>query len=291
MLRILHLVTFSILGLSSLLLSTGYVAAQSAPKTANANAAEALEVTADHSLEWYQEKQLYVARGNAKAVKGDMVLQAETLTARRRETGQKQPASGKAAKAGRTGDIDLITAEGNVRISDPRQKLFGDKGVYDVSRGIAVLTGQNLRYETERDVVTARDSLEYWEESRQAIARGKAVATGRDRRVEADVLTARFKENGGAGKSTGDMVLSELTADGHVVVITKGDVARGDHGVYDMERNVATLTGHVMITRADGTQLSGNSGEVDFTTNQSRLLSGGKGGRVRVLLPAQGGGK
>ena len=41
-------------------------------------AGEQMEVTAEESLEWYQETRLYVARGAAKAVRGDTVITAES---------------------------------------------------------------------------------------------------------------------------------------------------------------------------------------------------------------------
>ena len=44
---------------------------QSTPKKpAGGDGPSRMEVTADQSLEWYQDQRLYVARGNAKAVRG-----------------------------------------------------------------------------------------------------------------------------------------------------------------------------------------------------------------------------
>jgi lipopolysaccharide export system protein LptA len=245
---------------------------------------DTLEVTADHSLEWYQDKNLYVARGNAKAVRGDKEVAANTLTAHERADAASKKAS--KDKANNLGKVDYLTAEGNVVITDPLHRITGEHGIYDLDQGLAKLTGSNLKYETEKETVTARDSLEYWENTKMAVARGKAVAVGSNRRVEADVLTAQFLET--HSRSGAQTRLSKLIADGNVNVITSSDLARGDRGVYDMDRNVATLMGHVRITRADGTQLNGDRGEVDFNTNQSRLLNSGQGGRVRVLLPAHG---
>ncbi len=34
-----------------------------------------------------------------------------------------------------------------------------------------------------------------------------------------------------------------MTADGHVTVITKSDVSRGDKAVYDVSRDIAIITG------------------------------------------------
>ena len=118
-----------------------------------------------------------------------------------------------------------------------------------------------------------------------AVARGNAVAVSGERHVEGDVLTAEFRTT-----PSGEQELWKMNATGHVTVITKGDVVRGNKAVYDVNRNVAILTGNVRITRNDGTQLTGDVAEVDFKTNQSRLMNQGHG-RVRALLTSKTTGK
>ena len=245
-----------------------------------------VDVSADQSLEWYQDQRIYVARGNAKAIRGDMVVQADLLTAHERDTptdaaGHKVVGAKVQSNSNGSGDIDKMTAEGNVRVTDPRQRVTGDHAVYDLDQHVMVLTGNNLKYETEKETVTAKDSLEYWEDKKIAVARGNAVGVQGDRHVEGDVLTAEFRD--GPNNSS---QLWKLTAAGHVTVITKGNVSTGNHAVYDVASDVAILTGNVKITRADGTQLTGDVGEVNFNTNQSRLMNDGSG-RVRALLTSR----
>lgn len=246
-----------------------------------------VDVTADQSLEWYQDQNLYVARGNAKAVRGDMTVEADILTAHEREKPKTAPGQASAPKvkanANGTGDIDKMTAEGNVRITTTRAHIYGEHGVYDLDQHVAWLTGKNLKYVTDDEVVTAKDSLEYWEDKKLAVARGDAVAIRGDRHVEGDVLTAQFRD-----MPNGKSQLQTLTGLGHVTVITGNNISRGERVVYDVNRNIAILTGHVRITRADGTQLAGDVGEVDFAKNQSRLLNEGSG-RVHALLPSRSG--
>lgn len=242
-----------------------------------------VEITADQSLDWYQDQQLYVARVNAKAVRGEMVVEADTLSAHQRDKPNtvkgENPVTSKPKKnENGTGDIDTMTADGHVRITDPRQRVTGDHAVYDLDKHVMVVTGNNLKYETDKEVVTARDSMEYWEDKKVAVARGNAVGVKGDRHVEGDVLTSEFRD-----QPNGSTALWKMTADGHVTIITKGDVSRGDSAVYDASREIAILRGNVRITRADGTQLTGDVGEVDFTTNQSRLMNDGTH-RVRALL-------
>ncbi len=276
-----------IIGIALLAGFASQAAAQSLPVDgAGGGSPKPTEITADKSLEWYQDQHLYVARDNAKAVRGDLTVEADTLTAHERE---KPPAAPGAApqpqpQATQTpgdiggGDIDKMTADGNVRITTSRAHVYGDHAVYDTDKHVAFVTGDHLKYETDKETVTAKDSLEYWEDRKLAVARGHAVAIRGDRHVEGDVLLAQFRD-----EPNGQSQLHTMTAEGHVTVITKSDVSRGDKAVYDVSRNIAILTGNVRITRADGTELAGDVGEVDFATNQSRLMNEGSG-RVRALL-------
>jgi lipopolysaccharide export system protein LptA len=265
-----------------------------------------LQVTAGQSLEYYADKRLYVARGDAKAIRGTLTVTADILTAHEREKqpgAAKQPKTAKDDKSG-AGDIDLMTAEGHVVIVDPRQRITGEHAVYDLDKHKMIVTGNNLRYETAKEVVTATDSLEYYEDTKLAVARGHAIADQPTRHIEGDLLTAEFRD-----APNGQSQLTKMTSQGHVTVITKstestetkeatpakdgkpksentkgGDVSRGDRAVYDAGSNMAILTGDVRITRKDGTELSGDVGEVDFNNNQNRLMNNGTG-RVKALLP------
>jgi lipopolysaccharide export system protein LptA len=267
--------------LGALLVTQAAYAADAAKADAvgQGGASQAIEVTADKSLEWYQEQKLYVARGKAKAVRGTMTVEADMLAAHERDKGVDKPKLAVTTKQSvGGGDIDRLTAEGNVHIYDQRQQVFGDKAIYDADKRVAQVTGQNLKYMTAKDVVTARDMMEYYQDQNIAVARGKAVALHDGRHVEGDVLTAAFTES-----KTRQMDLTKLTAEGNVLVLTANDVARGDKGVFDVHANVAVLTGDVRVTRADGTQLTGDVATVDFNSGESRMLNQGTG-RVRALL-------
>ena len=69
----------------------------------------------------------------------------------------------------------------------------------------------------------------------------------------------------------------------NVRISTAGEFARGDRGVYYVDREFATLTGAVKITREDN-QLNGEYAEVDMKTGVSRLLSGPPGTKSMVRV-------
>ena len=70
-------------------------------------------------------------------------------------------------------------------------------------------------------------------------------------------------------------------------IFTATEFASGDRGVYYVDREFATLTGSVKITREDN-QLNGEYAEIDMKAGISRLLPGPPGStstaRVRGLL-------
>lgn len=237
-----------------------------------------LDISAEESLEWHEDQKLYVARGAARAMRGDTSVEADLLTAHQRE--KTDGAKSKKAEAGAAGgDIDIITAEGNVRIKDPKQQVFGDRAVYNLDRKSVKITGGNLKYVTEKNVVTARDSLEFDEAQMTAVARGRAVALHAGSRIEADVLAANFVRS-----PSGQMEMDRMTARGNVTIVTKDDsVSKGEAALYDVKKDTALLTGNVRVTRGQ-TQLAGDKAEVNFATGQSRLINSGSG-RVRALLP------
>lgn len=258
-----------------------------------------LDIEADQGIEWQQNNNLYIARGNAKASRGNVTIYADTLTARYRpgkaaapqapQPAGSPPASSQAAGAGLPGigggtEIYRMEAGGNVRIETPTQTIYGDKGVYDIDTTVARMTGKHLRLVTPRDTLTARDSLEWFDNRQIAVARGDAVAVRDEKRVAGDVLVAHVIRTGNEAAR-----VSRVDASGHVLVSTSAEIGRGDKGVYDVDKGVATLAGNVTLARGESTA-SGRCAVVDLNTNVSRLLStcpglsGGSGEKVKGLI-------
>jgi len=226
-----------------------------------------LEILADQGIEWNQPRKAYIARGNAQAIQGDVAVRADVLTAYYRE-----------AEGGRT-DIWRIDADNSVRIVTPTQQAFGDKAIYDVEKGVLVLTGKNVRLITESDRITARDSLEYWEKRNMAVARGEAVAVRGDNRMRADVMTAEFDKD-----PNGKSKVSKVHVYDNVMISSPTEIVRGDRGTYNLDTGVAVLTGSVKITRGQN-QLNGERAEVNLNTGVSKLFGGGPQGVRGYLVP------
>ncbi|MEM6490347.1 MAG: LptA/OstA family protein [Pseudomonadota bacterium] len=220
-----------------------------------------IEIDASEGIEWRRDEQLYLARGDARATRGDVTVEADVLIARYRD-----------APDGGT-EIFRLDAVGNVQIYSPNERAVGDNGVYDVDEGVLVLTGSNLRFTTPTDVITARDSLEYWERRRAAVARGNAVVRRDPEIVSAETLQAFFTDGAGGGEE-----VERVEGFNRVCVFNGRDVARGAVGRYNRATEFAELEGDVVLTSGESV-LRGERAEIDFRTGVSRLVA--EGGRVR----------
>ncbi|NUB13234.1 hypothetical protein GAY28_11255, partial [Azospirillum brasilense] len=232
-----------------------------------------VEVNADQAIEWHQDVRAYVARGNASAKRTDSTVYADVLTAYYREV------------PGKGNEVFQLLAEGNVRIVSPTQEVFGERGVYDVDKQVAVVTGRNLKLVTRTDIVTARDTLEYYEAKNLTVARGDAVAVriANGDRLRADILIGQLKK-----MPDGSTQMERIDGAGSVVVTTATDVALSDKLVYSVADETAVLLGNVKITRNDN-QLKGDAAEMNMKTKVNRVIAGpATGGRVMgLLIPGQ----
>jgi lipopolysaccharide export system protein LptA len=215
-----------------------------------------LEISATNGVEWQQEKKVFVARGNAKAVRGTLTLRARELAALYRE----QP--------GGNTEVYLLQASGDVRLTSPGQTVTGQKGIYDVDNAILTISGgKQVKFKTDTDEITATKQLEYWEQRQLAVARGNAVAIREGRRLRADTLAAYFRKDK-KGKSS----VYRVEAFDNVHIKTALDTVTADRGVYNVASGIATLTGTVQIIRGPN-RLNGCRAEVNLNTGISKLFS------------------
>ncbi|MBL4614053.1 MAG: hypothetical protein JKY27_04165 [Magnetovibrio sp.] len=86
-------------------------------------------ITANSQLEFWENRQLAVARGDAQAVQADKRIRADVMTAhfKKDKTGKSQ--------------VELIEAFDNVRIDTDQEQVFSDRAAYNVPTGLARLTG------------------------------------------------------------------------------------------------------------------------------------------------------
>jgi len=233
-----------------------------------------LEIYADNGIEWQQDQKIIIAQGNATAIRAGSTINADELRAYYTEDAVQE-----GQEAGNT-NIHRLEAINNVSIVSATETATGDKAVYDLKRSIMVLSGTRPTLTTPDDIISADDTLEYWEAKAQAVARGNATAIREDREIKADIIAALFRKD-----KQGKSEVYRINAFGNVLIVTKTERATSDKGVYNVNSGVATLTGSVKINR-NGNILNGCSATVNLKTNVSRLKAceGTNNGRVRGLV-------
>lgn len=222
-----------------------------------------VEIDASEGVEWNQDEKVYIARGNAHAARGDTTISADSLIAHYR------------GDSGKT-DIYMVEAVGHVVITSKDSKIVGDKAVYNLDNGSAVLTGNGLRASSKDQTVTARDSMEYWEKQNAVIARGDATAANAQQQVKADMLTGYFRTDPGGSKK-----LYQVEGAGNVVITSKGSIVRAAKAIYNMDNDIATLEGGVKISRGKN-QINGEHAVYNLKTGQAKITGGGS--QVKTLL-------
>lgn len=303
-----------VIGLACVLVSAGTVSAQQVDLSQGGPIA----ITARDGIDWRQAEQIIIAHGDARAVRGNVTVTADTLTAwYRKKTGADgkktppppQPAPQPlAVTPGITGEPDSggteifkLQALGNVHIFTPTDQVQGDRAIYDIDQAVLVMTGRNLKLTTPTQVLTARDTLEYWSQKHMAVARGDAVAVTNDaRRIAADTLVAytsgsettpaagtKSEVTAAPASQGSDPVgasgkLQKVEAFGSVSIRTPTDIVTGDYGIYLPETGLARLSGLVRITRGQN-QLNGSGADVNMKTGIAHLVSG-TSGRVQGLV-------
>jgi lipopolysaccharide export system protein LptA len=221
-----------------------------------------VEIFADKTLEWDRAKKTYTARGNAVARQGSMQVKSATLTAHYTEGSNKEASVGS--------EITKLTADGTVEISSPPYTAHGDTAVYDVTTGVATLTGEDLKIQTPTENLTAEQRIEFDTANNRLSAVGDAKAVRGTDSLTSEKLDAFFKQ----GKD-GKTALDRITADKAVTIKTARETVTGDSGVYDVTAGKATLRGRVRIFQGEN-WLEGTRAEVDLKTGISKLFADGK---------------
>ena len=254
---------FSAIAMIAVIAWSAAAAAQSLNLTAGGDDAGPLDIFAEDGIEWQQDNSIFLARGNAKAVRGEVTVNADVLKAYYRDDNGPS-------------EIWRLDAEGSVVIESPSERVVGDLAIYDVPNGVLIVRGRDIRFIAGPDTITAEKQLEYWETKQLAVARGNAVAIRGDKRLNARVLAAYFRR-----QANGENDIDRIEAFDDVKITTKTERLTATRGIYKVPTGIATLTGDVKIER-DGNVITGCRAEVNLNTSISKMFACTDGSGTRV---------
>ncbi len=114
-------------------------------------------------------------------------------------------------------------------------------------QGMSALKGHNSNAPVD---VTA-ERIEVQDRADRAIFDGNVHATQAEMTLDTDRLTVAYSNKpGGAGATaSGGVQIHRLDAAGGVVVHSPSETAKGDFGIYDLDRKLITIIGNVRLTQ------------------------------------------
>jgi lipopolysaccharide export system protein LptA len=143
----------------------------------------------------------------------------------------------------------------------------------------SALKGHN----TNAPVDVTSERIEVQERADRAVFTGNVHVTQGEMTLDTPRLTVAYSTAQGSG-GNGNPQINRLDAAGGVVVRDPSETAKGDFGVYDLDRKLITLIGNVQLTR-DKNQVNGARLVIDLNSGRA-VIDGGppgvnsSGGRV-----------
>jgi lipopolysaccharide export system protein LptA len=132
-------------------------------------------------------------------------------------------------------------------------------------------------HDSSAPVDVTADRIEVQDRSDRAIFAGNVHVKQASLSLDTERLTVAYSSGGG-------VQIRRLDASGGVTVRSPSETARGNFGIYDLDRKLITLVGAVQLNRG-GSQISGSRLVIDLSSGRA-VIDGGapgvgqSGGRV-----------
>ncbi len=143
-------------------------------------------------------------------------------------------------------------------------------------------------HDPDAPIDVAADRIEVQDRADRAVFAGNVRVRQASLTLDTQRLTVAYTSGGG-------IQIRRLDASGGVTVKSPSETARGNFGIYDLDRKLITLVGAVQLNR-DGSQINGQRLTIDLNNGRA-VVDGGpagigqSGGRVtgHFTVPRRGG--
>ena len=130
---------------------------------------------------------------------------------------------------------------------------------------VSALKGHNA----DAPIDVAADRIEAQDRADRAIFSGNVRVKQAELTLDTQRLTVAYTSGGG-------VQIRRLDASGGVVVKSPSETARGNFGIYDLDRKLITLIGQVQLNRG-GSQINGQRLTIDLNSGRA-VVDGGQAG-------------
>jgi lipopolysaccharide export system protein LptA len=177
--------------------------------------------------------------------------------------------------------------------------MIGMSRIFTIAAGLAAISLASLAvaqepvsalkgHDSDAPIDISSQRIEVQDRANRAVFAGDVVARQGALTLATERLTVAYTSSGG-------LEINRLDASGGVVVRSPSETARGNFGIYDLDRKLITLVGAVQLTRG-GSQINGQRLTIDLNNGRA-VVDGGlrgigqSGGRVtgRFTVPRRGG--
>ena len=156
-------------------------------------------------------------------------------------------------------------------------------GLAQAQDAVSALRG----HDSNAPIDVASDRIEVQDRADRALFVGNVRVRQASLTLDTDRLTVAYSSGGG-------IQIRRLDASGGVVVRSPSETARGDIGIYDLDKRLITLVGAVQLSRR-GSEVNGSRLVIDLDTGRA-VIDGGppgvgqQGGRVtgHFTVPQRG---
>jgi lipopolysaccharide export system protein LptA len=156
-------------------------------------------------------------------------------------------------------------------------------GLAQAQDAVSALRGHN----SNAPIDVASDRIEVQDRADRALFVGNVKVRQASLTLDTERLSVAYSSGGG-------IQIRRLDASGGVVVRSPSETARGDFGIYDLDKRLITLVGAVRLSRR-GSEVNGSRLVIDLDTGRA-VIDGGppgvgqQGGRVtgHFTVPQRG---
>src|SRR5689334_10949682 len=127
-------------------------------------------------------------------------------------------------------------------------------------------------HDTNAPVDVTSDRIEVQDRADRAVFSGNVHVTQADMTLDTQRLTVAYS----GGQGSNGLQINRLDAAGGVTVHSPSETAKGDFGVYDLDRKLITLIGNVQLVR-DQNQVNGARLTIDLDSGRA-VVDGGPPG-------------
>ena len=128
-------------------------------------------------------------------------------------------------------------------------------------------------HDADAPIDVAADRIEAQDRADRAIFSGNVRVKQAELTLDTQRLTVAYTSSGG-------VQIRRLDASGGVVVKSPSETARGNFGIYDLDRKLITLIGAVQLNRG-GSQINGQRLTIDLNSGRA-VVDGGQAGSARA---------